>query len=265
MKRLIKILTIILLPLSGYATGQVGDILIYKGDTLKLFANPLEEYFEKKQKRTINEYELKWTSTACYRGYQATWELTNDSLFLVRIQKGCYSKNPEYFNLKEEFGTERVFAHWFTGNTLAPKGKLIQYFHSGYDSLYEKELTFSFTSGILTEQIEYDNSKSYKSVFTENQDSLRNFIYTNINWNLVPNLENKKARVFISIKSGEKLKPDSIVILRGLKNELLNQEALRVVNLIPEWDVYYRHGKVYRMGWTIPIVFSEENRKKYAR
>ncbi len=65
--------------------------------------------------------------------------------------------------------------------------------------------------------------------------------------------------------SGETTKPDSGYILRGSDNEIINQEALRVVNLIPEWDVYYRRGKFYRIAWSVPIIFDEQKRIKYAR
>ena len=230
-----------------------------------MFSNPLEQYLDTKSERIFNGKKLEWTSTACYRGYRATWEVSNDSLFLIKVQKECYSETPEYFDLKSEFGSERVFAHWFTGKTLAPMGKQIHYVHSGYDSFYEKELVLTFTSGLLSEQIEYDNSKSYKSVFTENQDSLQKFIYTNVNWNKIPDLKDESIKVFITIQSSETLKPDSIQIVRGSDNELINNEAIRVLELLPEWDIYYRQGKVYRMKWTIPVVFNEEKRKKYAR
>lgn len=266
MKRLIQILiTLCLFPFCSFATGQAGDILIFKGDTLSLFSNPLEQYLDSKSERIFNGKKLEWTSTACYRGYRATWEVSNDSLFLIKVQKGCYSETPEYFDLKSEFGSERVFAHWFTGKTLAPKGKQIHYVHSGYDSFYEKELVLTFTSGLLSAQIEYDNSKSYKSIFTENQDSLQTFIYTNIDWSKIPDLKDESIKVFVTIQSSETLKPDSIQIIRGSENELINEEAIRVIELLPEWDVYYQKGKVYRMKWTIPIIFNEEKRKKYAR
>ncbi len=266
MKRLIQILIIsFFFPLFGFATGQAGDILIFKGDTLTLFSNPLEQYFDIKSERTLNGKKLERTSTACYRGYRATWKVTNDSLFLIKVQKGCYSETPEYFDLKSEFGSERVFAEWFTGKTLVPKGKRIHYVHSAYESFYEKELILAFTGGLLSAQTEYDNSKSYKSVFSENQDSLQKFIYTNINWNNIPNLKDASLKVFITLQSSETLKPDSIQIIRASENELINKEAIRVLELLPEWDVYYRQGKVYRMKQTIPVVFNEKKRKKYAR
>ena len=265
MKRLLNILTILAFPLSGFATAQYGDILIYKGDTLILFSNPLEQYFESKGKRAINHYELSWTSTACYRGYRATWEIVNDSLYLIRVQKACYSKEPQYFNLTKEFGADKAFANWFSGKALAPKGKLIHYVHSGYDSFYETEIMLTFKDGILTGQVEYDNSKSYKSVFAENRDSLQNFIYRNINWSIIPDLNDESIKVLISIQSGESVKADSITIFRGSDSKVLNEEAVRVIKMLPEWNVYYRKGEVYRMKWIVPLIFNEEKRKKYAR
>jgi hypothetical protein len=44
-----------------------------------------------------------------------------------------------------------------------------------------------------------------------------------------------------------------------------DQEAVRVVKSIPEWDVFYRHEKLERRNWNLPIIFSNENRKKYSK
>lgn len=248
-------MTLLAFSLQVHSTAQYGDILIYKGDTLQLFSNPLENYLETKSRRTINDYELTWTSTACYRGYIATWKIANDSLYLLRVQKGCQSENPQYFDLKLEFGTDSVFAYWYTGKALAPKGKLIHYVHDAYESFYEYEIVLAFENGLLTSKQEFDNSKSYKSVYTENQDSLIKFIYRNINWSKIPDLKNESKRVYISILSGKSIKPDSIELVRAADIEVLNSEALRVINMLPEWDVYYKKGEVCNIKWTIPIIF----------
>lgn len=163
-----------------------------------------------------------------------------------------------------EYENGKVKATWINEQILIPKGKLIHYIDEGYQ-FYETELVLNFKNGKLIEQKEYDNTKSYKSIFTENQDSLQNFIYSNIDWKKVPDLKNEKVKVFITIASGETRKPDSVYIIRGSDNEILNQEALRVVNLIPEWDVYYRRGKFYRIAWSVPVIFDEQKRMKYAR
>ena len=85
----------------------------------------------------------------------------------------------------------------------------------------------------------------------------------NINWEIIPNLADERVRVIINIESSETKKPH-FNIMRGAENELYNQEALRVMSLIPEWDVYYKLGEVYRMRWTQPIVFDEHTRKEYS-
>lgn len=101
--QLIVLLGISLLSNKIFATAQYPDILIDGKDTVAIFSNPLERYLEKKQKRKFCGEKLSWTSTACYRGYQATWIILNDSLFLLNVRNGCDSK--EYFDLKKEFHT----------------------------------------------------------------------------------------------------------------------------------------------------------------
>ncbi|MBI1308107.1 MAG: hypothetical protein GC181_15995 [Bacteroidetes bacterium] len=144
-------------------------------------------------------------------------------------------------------------------------GKQILYVHSEYESIYEKELEFTFESGILKQQLTFDNSRSFRSVFTENPDSLFRFLYSRMRWQNIPDLHSASKKVWVALQSGSSPKPDSIRIKVGCDDSLLNQVALRVVQLIPEWDVYYRRGKFVTRSWSIPIIFSEENRKKYAR
>lgn len=270
MNRLINILIVLIFPISGFATGQAGDRLIWNGDTLTVFSNPLELHcnIDSLRPKLFGENEAG-INTACWRGYIAEWTIIENEIYLTNIFSCNYYNDSIKSNLNTVFGAEcdngKIKATWITGKILIPKGKLIHYVHSGYESFYETEQILTFENGILTEKKDYDNSKSYKSIFTEKQDSLQKFIYTNIQWDKIPDLKDKKVRVFISIQSGETRKPDSVLIIRGSDNEMLNNEALRVVNLIPEWDVYYRLGEVYRMKWTIPVLFNEQKRMKYAR
>lgn len=247
-----------------FATGQIGDRLIFNGDTLMLFTNPLEDYLSNKPQRTINNYELTWTSTACYRGYIATWEVTNDSLFLLSVQKGCQDENPQYFDLKSEFGASRVFVNWYTGIALAPKGKLLYYVHDAYESLYEKEIEFQIEKGQVIGIKTNDNSKSKQSVYSQNDIKLRQFIYSNINWEILPTNKDKEIMVVIQFSANENGIIDSVKVLRGY-NAVFDDEAIRIVKTIPEWDIYYKHGNHKRINWNLPIVFSEENKNEYQK
>lgn len=140
-----------------FATAQLPDLLIDGNDTVAIFCNPLEQYLAKKDKREFCGEELCWTSTGCYRGYQAIWTIQNDSLFLLKVRIDDDPDNDKYFDLKKEFKTnKKVFANWFTGEIISPRGDLLQYIHFGYASIYEKEKRFYISNGNLDSLVNYN-------------------------------------------------------------------------------------------------------------
>ncbi|MBK8925630.1 MAG: hypothetical protein IPM74_06915 [Crocinitomicaceae bacterium] len=134
-----------------FATAQYGDLLIEGNDTSWIYCNPLEEYFEKKGSRSIGneDFDSRYNCTALWRGYVATWLIENDSLFLVRIQSN-FCSNPLDVSLIEEFGTNKVFAHWVNFSILKPEGEMLQYIHAGYMSIFEGMSYIEFLDGIQT-------------------------------------------------------------------------------------------------------------------
>lgn len=71
MRHILTIIFGLLIANSAFATGQVPDYLIYKGDTIAIFSNPLEQYFERTGKRELLDF-VGCGSTACWRGYYGT-------------------------------------------------------------------------------------------------------------------------------------------------------------------------------------------------
>jgi len=246
----------------AFATAQIPDYLIYQGDTLKLFTNPLEQFPGIDSLRG-KFFKNKTHSTACWRGYIAQWIFIKNELFLDNIYSCSNRSQISQTALKQFFGKRfsngRVKADWVNATMLAPHGKQLFYVHMGYESIYEKELEFQVKNGQLIKVLIYDNSKSQKSVYSEDK-TLRQFIYSHIDWKKLPNEE---VRVVIQFSANEKGFIDQIKIAKGY-NETYDQEALRVVQAIPQWDVFYRHGKHFRIPWILPIHFSTENRKKYS-
>ena len=132
----------------AFATGQIPDYLIYKGDTVKIFSNPLEQYFNKTEKRELIDF-VGCVSTACWRGYKAIWELKNDSLFLRQITS-CHKKcglELKNADLNKMFGTDNVFAGWYNGTLLIPRGKLFSGSEMGYSAIYEYEELLNIENG----------------------------------------------------------------------------------------------------------------------
>ncbi|RUA10614.1 MAG: energy transducer TonB, partial [Flavobacteriia bacterium] len=72
------------------------------------------------------------------------------------------------------------------------------------------------------------------------------------------------VKVYLQFSANENGIIDSVKVMRGY-DKIYDQEAIRVVKSIPEWDVYYRRGIHERRSWYIPIVFSEENKEKYKK
>ena len=64
-------------------TAQIPDILIHRGERLSLCATPLDDYYSSTRKRRP---PFVRPSTACYRGYVATWEIREGKVYLVGIE-----------------------------------------------------------------------------------------------------------------------------------------------------------------------------------
>lgn len=285
MKIKLKILLLLLIPMELFGTAQIPDVIIYNGDTLSLYYCPLAFYPDED---LINPNSLFGSKgcfyTACWRNYVATWEIINNQLYLTEIRNACYPtelKNvsasfkagiekddigKEFADLKSLFPNNyengKIKVDWVSKKMIAPRGKLLYYFHDGFQCIYETELEFTFENGVLIGTKLFDNSKTKQSEFTKNTELAKKFIENSINYNNLQKSDSIKRRVIVEIISSDEMgKIDSVRILRGV-NELYDNEALRVVKLIPEWDVIYRHGEKVNIKWVMPVVFDLTNKKE---
>ncbi len=148
---------------SKLITEQTPDILIVDNQRYYLKSFPLENLDLKENYTKGDSIEI---NSGCWRGYQATWKVRNDSLFLIKLTD-CY-KNREY-DLQEFFirktpiihlsGTE-LFAYWYTAD-------LVHYNQISFGGEYEQnylwsiswreineseKIIMSFKNGILTQK-----------------------------------------------------------------------------------------------------------------
>jgi hypothetical protein len=135
-----------------FATHQTPDYLIIDKDTLPIYSNPLESYFDNCE-RPASIAEM--TSTACWRGYVATFRLQNDSLFLVNLQHDYKGETIDFNTIFDENTTNQPkFAYWVSHDLMVPSGKLLSYDHMGYGSTYDTETDYSFKNGLFKSQHE---------------------------------------------------------------------------------------------------------------
>ena len=142
-------------------TAQQPDILIYEGERLPLFSNPLESYFSAEHPRP----NFNSMNTANWRGYVATWQIEDGRLYLADLQAWLFEKDPEGKQRRREVGIHeifpasqnKIFASWFTGWLRAPRGQQLQYIHMGYSSIYEQDLLIEILRGHVVQTQVRDN------------------------------------------------------------------------------------------------------------
>ena len=160
MKNIISILFLgLIFSKPAVATAQFPDLLVYEGETVGIFSNPLESYFDDNHPRPNDVF--KYSCTANWRGYLASWEIKEGFLYLIKLVDGSCSEDAPEIPLKKIFPKQKapIKAVWFSGVLKIPQGEQLRYVHMGYGSVYEKELHLVIENGKLIETKHIDNSK----------------------------------------------------------------------------------------------------------
>ena len=126
-------------------TAQAMDRVVYEGNPYGLCDQLLDGYFKILDRKS----PFIWPNTALWRGYVARWEFVDKRLYLAGLRgwiEGYEQVSQDY--LFPDF-PERVFAHWVNGCLRAVDGDLLQYEHGGFMSVYERDVFFTVTDGIL--------------------------------------------------------------------------------------------------------------------
>ncbi|MBF2079572.1 MAG: hypothetical protein IGR76_13905 [Synechococcales cyanobacterium T60_A2020_003] len=133
-------------------TAQIGERLIFDGkETSMAFCPPLPKGHpriieidpDKAKHDDSAPISLILLSTACWRGYQGTWEIKDGQFYLVDL---CGR-----FRLQ---GEEPLLADWFSGVLRIPRGEMLQYVHMGFGSIFEEEVHVKIERGkVITSRV----------------------------------------------------------------------------------------------------------------
>ena len=117
---------------------------------------PLSQYFQ----LSGHWPEFQATCTANWRGYVGEWEIVDGRLYLVALEG--HMKDGSEATLETIFPEfpNRVFAHWYTGTIRVPQGKLLEYEHMAYESVYERDLILTLEKGCLVSSEVHVNGES---------------------------------------------------------------------------------------------------------
>ena len=124
-------------------TAQAGDLFIYqKRRSRTLQEIPLAEHVivpSPPDRPRTADAEI-CGSTACWRGYIATWRIRYGKLWLTDVVGQFMLANGP------------VRADWVTGRVRVPFGAMEEYVHSGYDSMYHNVVEFDIREGRVHRQ-----------------------------------------------------------------------------------------------------------------
>lgn len=144
----------------AFGTAQMSEWIWFEGTRQPLCSEPLQSLLDSLavQPEVFNDGIL---SSANWRGYQGTWEIRHDSLWLIKIEKE-YFEDEEHPDLDKtvwrEIALESIYpektspclANWFSGLLPIPLGRMIKYVHMGYGSVFEQEIIIKVSHGIVT-------------------------------------------------------------------------------------------------------------------
>jgi len=135
---------------------QIVDKILYNGQIHFLASEPLSPYlYSNKIEKLFSEI-----SSACYRGYCATWKIENKKIYLLNIESPNSTKDENADGVDEPISAmsklfpeqTEVFANWVNGKIKIQSGKVLQFINKGYESVYEKDIFLKFENGVLVDE-----------------------------------------------------------------------------------------------------------------
>lgn len=171
MKRVFTILLSSLISVTTFATQQSSDKLIYKSDIIYIDYYPFEDLVNYEVFKNFMKYQesTRCLSSDCWRGYIATWEIVNDSLFLTDMTDPCHKNiKLELIFGKAKVKHGKVFAYWVTKSIKAPFGKFLDFDEKNWTRVLSKSFSCDITKGkVSTLKIETKSDCEIASILSQ--------------------------------------------------------------------------------------------------
>ncbi|AXT59209.1 hypothetical protein D1816_02215 [Aquimarina sp. AD10] len=220
------------------------DLLIWENDTIQIQTFPLYCLSTFDQKNLFDNKEAKPECWGCLKNYIAEWKIINSKLYLSNIYSFNFKKDSIKTDLNKLFPDKIknnvVLADWYSGNLFVPKGEHIWMSQSPGFPIYESEWKLIIEKGQI-ENMELKNGNYYKSIYTESPKNLIAFIENNLDQKSINELKNRKISIYL--KTGKSKNDFSISKVKGITDKSLEKKLVEVINKLPNFDYYYRHGE----------------------
>lgn len=164
MKKSLLVVLFLLFCLNMSATAQFGERLVWNGDVVEMFSEPLS--LNESLYKDVAERLSGSKCTALWRGYVGSWAIENDSLYLdsiIQLSSGLCGLSFEKVDLSDltsgyQLENARIFASWVTDTLRVVSGECVNYVHMGWGSTYEKEWSVVVERGVVKNIIPFNNA-----------------------------------------------------------------------------------------------------------
>lgn len=277
MKRLFIFITLTLMSLTMYATGQEGDIIYIDGEQWELLGKPIyaDSVLSRELKNALPKE--RGINTANWAGYTAYWSIQQEKLYLDSIRYVIYDSAQKSRTeclpskamrriFKKYTSRKRIVATWFNNEIRVAKGKQLYYVHEGYTRNYEHERVISIEQGKVCGTKDYQNyvvdGFSFDKYRPNNKAELHEKFPLHIEQ--YPELADVK-RILFNIKRARvdaqgNLVECEVKVLRPNDNPRLAAEMAEAMKAYRPWRVMFINGE-YRAygieGYTIPYNLNE--------
>lgn len=277
MKRLFIFITLTLMSLTMYATGQEGDIIYIDGEQWELLGKPIyaDSVLSRELKNALPKE--RGINTANWAGYTAYWSIQQEKLYLDSIRYVIYDSAQKSRTeclpskamrriFKKYASRKRIVATWFNNEIRVAKGKQLYYVHEGYTRNYEHERVISIEQGKVCGTKDYQNyvvdGFSFDKYRPNNKAELREKFPLHIEQ--YPELADVK-RILFNIKRARvdaqgNLVECEVKVFRPNDNPRLAAEMAEAMKAYRPWRVMFINGE-YRAygieGYTIPYNLNE--------
>ncbi|MBL7814554.1 MAG: hypothetical protein JNL70_06080 [Saprospiraceae bacterium] len=219
------------------------------------------------------DYSLKMTSIfedmefkTCLGGsFLPTWQIENDSLFLIEIllDRNHFAEDRDslgLLDLQKEFKERCVNGRVF-GKEINYQIAAHHYTEYGFSD-YNTQLCFTIKDGKVIDKGEFKDKTEYINISGQISEE---DIAKNTDWKHLPDIAVER-QVTIKITTDDEGKIISAIPVKNRNwygtikpegEEVWKQEALRQVKLIPKWNIYYKCGQVVDKEHEIVFLFSK--------
>ena len=271
-KKFIITITLFLISMAAYATGQEGDIIYIDGTQWTLLGKPIsrDTTLWGQVRAAIPQQHVITSSN--WSGFTAFWSIRQDVLYLDSIQYMRPARDnktlPECIPVetlksifKNYYDGKQIVAKWLQGDIRVASGKVLYYENMGYERNYEEEQIISIDHGKVSGTKAFHNYTKDGFSFDQIGNTQIRSMHVSpkqlkemfpLHLERYPELANAKRIVF-SIRRAKvdetgHLVDCEIKVMKPTNNQQLAEEMEELMKAYHPWRVSFINGEYRAYG-----------------